>query len=128
MEPATLSKTNGTAAEHLSQCIDITGQTREQLAHRHAVMEPQGEIHRMSEEITTNSGRESLAHRLDVVGLHSLKSQTHQHGNQQSSNDQPQGQRAVQRLKNGNDGLIGGTRHGAQDRDGLTDKQRLERA
>ena len=42
-------QSDGTTAEDLSEGIDVTGQTRQQLADRRPVMEAKGEIHRMGE-------------------------------------------------------------------------------
>ena len=71
--------TNSPTTKHLGKGIHITRQPGEQLAHRHAVVKADRKIDRVGEEVFSNAGREPLAHRLNVEGLHPLKPQTQEH-------------------------------------------------
>ena len=69
-----------TAAEHLGQGIHVAGEPGEQFAHRRAVVEAQGQIQRVGEQVVADACGEPLAHRLHVEALHALQSKPHQHG------------------------------------------------
>jgi len=118
--------TDSSAGEDLSKSIHIAGETRQQLSHRHAVVIPEGKIQSMGEQVPADPGRESLTQVLIVGELNPLKGETQQHRDQQCSDDQSEGEAAVERLEKGHHCFVGGTGHGAKNRDGLTDEQRLD--
>ena len=99
-------QSDGATAEDLSEGIDVTGQSGQQLADRRPVMEAKGEIHRMGEQIVPNPCGQPLADGLNVEALQSLQTESNQDRHQQQQHQGAQLARKGQGLEPGQHGLL----------------------